>query len=97
MSLARKFASGGVQFDSSDMQQDKLATYSASFRNLELRIWESNGRYPWSVTNSATGEVTRRGEAADRDTAMVDAAQAAEADWGAVRWRSEEDDELTQT
>jgi hypothetical protein len=79
------------------MRKEKSATYSASFRNLELRIWESNGGYPWSVTNSTTGEVTRRGEAA-RDSAMVDAAQAAEADWGSVRWRSsKEDDELTQS
>lgn len=80
------------------MKQEETAAYSASFRNLELRIWATNGRYPWSVTNSATGEVTSQGEAADPESAMVDTAQAAEADWGTVRWRdSAEDDELTQT
>ena len=77
------------------------STYSASFRNLELRIWESNGAYPWSVTDSTTGEVTRRGESADWESAMVETAQAAGADWGSVRWHSpeeeapeEEEDEL---
>lgn len=76
------------------MNPETGATYSATFRDLELRIWESDGGYPWSVTNSSTGVVTRRGEAADLESAMVDAAQAAEADWGSVRWLGlEEDDE----
>jgi hypothetical protein len=77
-----------------DMKHDKTQTYSASFRNQELRIWESNGCWPWSVTNSDTGEVIAQGEAVDRASAMVSAAQAAQADWGSVRWRRfEEDDE----
>jgi hypothetical protein len=76
------------------MKQEKTATYSASFRNHELSIWESNGCCPWSVTNSETGEVIAQDEAVDRETAMVGAAQAAQADWGSVRWRRfEEDDE----
>jgi hypothetical protein len=41
------------------MQQESSATYSALFGDLELRIWDSNGAYPWSVTDSTTGEVTR--------------------------------------
>ncbi len=78
----------------SDGEQEKGDTYSASFRKLELRIWESNGAHPWSVTDSMTREVMHQGEAADLESAMVAAAQAAEADWGSVRWRgSEEDDE----
>ncbi len=73
--------------------QENRATFLASFRELALGIWESDGGYGWSVTNVATGEVTRRGEAADRESAMVDAAQAAGADWGSVRWRGSEEEE----
>ena len=70
------------------------ATYSASFRNIRLRAWESNGRYPWTVANSETGEIIAQGEAVSRENAMVAAAQAAGSDWGTVRWRRvEEDDE----
>ena len=76
------------------MSPETGATYSASFRDLDLRIWESSSGYPWSVTNSTTGVVTGQGETADLEGAMVAAAQAAQADWGSVRWRGlEEDDE----
>jgi hypothetical protein len=75
-----------------EVPQKNSADYSASFRNLELRIRESNGVCSWSVTDAATGEVTGQGETADRVTAMVDAAQAAEADWGGVKWRGLEED-----
>ena len=79
------------------MEPDKTTAYSANFRDLELRTWESNGRYPWTVTNSTTGEKIAQGEAVDRETAMVGAAQHAGADWGTVRWRGleeEEDDDI---
>ena len=71
-----------------DMERDKTESYSALFRNLELRIWRSDSHYLWSVTNSETGVVAGEGEALDRMNAMVAAAETANADWGAVRWRS---------
>jgi hypothetical protein len=74
------------------MDQKKTACYGASFRNQELRIWDSPGSFAWSVTNSETGQVRAEGEAADRVNAMIDAARAAEADWGSVRWRRLDDE-----
>ncbi|MBV9504011.1 MAG: hypothetical protein JO323_03295 [Acidobacteriia bacterium] len=68
------------------MATEKPRTYSASFRSLELRTWELDLRYPWSVTDSATGQVIAHGEAVDKETAMVAAAEAARADWGSVKW-----------
>ena len=63
--------------------------YVSSFRDRELKIWESGGGYQWSVTNSGNGE------AIDLESAMVAAAQAAGADWGSVKWRgaNERDDD----
>jgi hypothetical protein len=77
------------------MEQKKPRTYRATLGNLELKTWEFNGRHPWSVTNSRTGEETAHGEAVDRESAMVGAAHAVQAEWGALRWRSSEaqDDE----
>jgi hypothetical protein len=42
------------------------------------------------VTNSKTGEEVGHGEVAGLENAMVDAAQAAQAEWGVVKWRSDE-------
>jgi hypothetical protein len=67
--------------------EKETATYCASFRNQELRIWESVEYCRWGVTNLETGDMIAQGEAADRASAMVSAAQAAQADWGSVRWR----------
>jgi hypothetical protein len=70
------------------MEQNSPRIYLATLGDLELKTWESGGRYPWSVTNSKTGVETARGEAVDRESAMVGAAHAVQADWGALRWRS---------
>jgi hypothetical protein len=70
------------------MPQDDTRTCVASFRNQNLRTWETNSGYPWQVTNSVTGELIAQGEAISRENAMIDAAQAAGADWGNARWRS---------
>lgn len=75
------------------MEQREPRTYLASRGDLELKIWESNGRYPWSVTNSKTGEEIARGEVGDLESAMVSAAQAAQADWGSIRWRGDEEED----
>ena len=77
------------------MMNDKQGprTYFARLGDLELRTWESNGRYSWSVVNSKSGQETARGEAVDRESAMVAAAHAVQAEWGVLRWRSSEDDE----
>ena len=69
------------------MEPKNPRTYFATLGDLELKTWESNGRYPWSVTHSNTGEETARGEAVDLESAMVGAAQAVQAEWGALRWR----------
>ena len=65
----------------------------------ELRIWDSCGSFTWSMTNSETGQVMAKGEAADKTSAMIDAAQAAQADWGSVRWRrfDEENEDRVET
>jgi hypothetical protein len=65
----------------------KPASYCASFRNVELRTWENNGRYSWIVKSATAGEQIAEGDAADLPTAMVAAAEAAGADWGSVKWR----------
>ena len=67
-------------------------TYTATLGDLELRTWESDGRYPWSVSDSKTGNEIAQAEAADLVNAMIDAAQAAGAEWGAIKWRSSEED-----
>jgi hypothetical protein len=69
------------------MEPKSPHTYLAKLGDLELKTWESDGHYPWSVTNSRTGIETAHGEAADRESAMVGAAHAVQAEWGALRWR----------
>jgi hypothetical protein len=78
------------------MMNDKQTpprTYVARLGDLELKTWESNGGYSWSVINSKTGQETARGEAGDRESAMVAAAHAVQAEWGVLRWRSNEEDD----
>jgi hypothetical protein len=79
------------------MEQKEPRVYLATLGDHELKTWESNGRYSWSVTDSRTGMETAHGEAADRETAMVGAAHAVQAEWGVLRWRrageEDEDDE----
>jgi hypothetical protein len=70
------------------MDQDKTAPYAASFRDLALKTWQSDSHFRWSVTDSETGDVVGEGEAVDRPSAMVAAAETARADWGSVKWRS---------
>lgn len=62
--------------------------YVASFQDQNLRTWETQSGYLWNVTSSITGETIAQGEAASLEDAMIDAAQAAGADWGSARWRS---------
>lgn len=69
------------------------AAWSASFRNLELAVRQSGAGYSWGVTDVTTRAVIAQGEAVDLEGAMVDAAQAAQADWGTVKWRGPEEDE----
>jgi len=64
----------------------------ASFQDRSLRTWETNSGYPWKVANAVTGEIMAQGEALSRENAMIDAAQAAGADWGSARWQSLGDD-----
>jgi hypothetical protein len=70
------------------MPQETTRTWVASFKNQNLRAWETEDGYLWNVTNSVTGETIAQGEAVSREDAMIDAAQAAGADWGSARWRS---------
>jgi hypothetical protein len=70
------------------MEDREPRTYFATFRDLELQIRESNGRYIWTVTDSKTGSQTAQAEVAGLENAMVAAAQKAGADWGSIRWRS---------
>ena len=70
------------------MSQENARTFVASFRNHNLLTWETESGYLWKVTNSVTGEIIAQGEAVSRENAMIDAAQAAGADWGNARWRS---------
>jgi hypothetical protein len=70
------------------MEHNRPRTYLAKLGDLELKIWEAGGRYLWSVIDSKTGRETAHGEAADRESAMVGAAHAVQAEWGALRWRS---------
>jgi hypothetical protein len=76
-------------------ENENTRTYVASFRKHNLRTWETKSGYLWEVTNAGTGEIMARGEAQSRENAMIDAAQAAGADWGNARWRSagEEDED----
>jgi hypothetical protein len=79
------------------MEQKEPRLYLARLGDQELKTWESNGSYRWSVTDSRTGVETAHGEAVDRETAMVGAAHAVRAEWGVLRWRrsggEDEDDE----
>jgi hypothetical protein len=70
------------------MQPENTNIYIASFRDRDLQTWEAEGGYLWKVTTPATGEIIAQGEALSRESAMVDAAEAAGADWGSARWRS---------
>jgi hypothetical protein len=74
-------------------EENQQPAYTASFRNLELGIWESDGRWIWSVRDRETGAVMFEGARADREDAMVAAAEAAQADWGSARWRRVGDEE----
>jgi hypothetical protein len=66
-------------------------TYAASFRNLDLAIQVSDNRWLWTVTNRDIAETVAHGERPDRESAMVEAAEAAQADWGSVKWRRPDD------
>jgi hypothetical protein len=72
--------------------QENTRTWVASFQNHSLRTWETKGVYLWKVTHSVTGDIIAQGEALSREDAMIDAAQAAGADWGSARWRSLSED-----
>jgi hypothetical protein len=72
----------------SPLNQENTRTWVASFQNRNLRTWETNSGYPWNVTNSVTGEIIAQGEALSREDALIEAAQAAGADWGSAKWRS---------
>ena len=74
-------------------KQTPPRTYFARLGDLELKTWESNGRYSWSVIESKAGHETAHGEAVDRESAMVAAAHAVQAEWGVLRWRSSEGDD----
>jgi hypothetical protein len=75
------------------MPQENTRTYTASFQNRNLRTWEAESGYRWDVTNSLTGETIAQGESLSQQRAMIEAAQAAGADWGSARWRSPGEDE----
>lgn len=75
------------------MEDHEPPTYFATFRNLELCVRASNGRYLWTVTDSDSGSQTAQAEVAGLENAMVGAAQAAGADWGSIRWRRNEPEE----
>ena len=72
------------------MEDQEPRTYFARFRDVELRIRASNGLYIWTVTDSKTGSQTAQAEVAGLENAMVGAAQEAGADWGSIRWRSDQ-------
>jgi len=75
------------------VEDQERPAYCATFRNFELRICESNGRYLWTITDSETGSQTAQAEVAGLENAMVGAAEAAGADWGSIRWRSNRSDD----
>jgi hypothetical protein len=75
------------------MEEREPRTWFAQFRDWELQVRESGGGYVWTVTDSKTGGQTARSEVAGLETAMVAAAQEAGADWGSIRWRSNQPDE----
>jgi hypothetical protein len=72
-------------------------TYAAAFRNLDLAVHELNNdsesQWLWTVINRETGETVAQGERPDRESAMVEAAEAAKSDWGTVRWRRPGDED----
>ena len=55
-------------------------------------MWETINGYLWKVTNTDTDEIISQGEALSREDAMIDAAQAAGADWGSARWSQQIED-----
>jgi hypothetical protein len=71
----------------------KTRIYSATLGDLALEIRESAGGYIWSVRDSQAGEQIAGGESAVLENAMVSAAHAVQAEWGALRWRSNEPEE----
>ena len=75
------------------MTDQQPPIYFATFRDLELRICESNGLYTWTVTDSNNGAQTGQAEVAGLENAMVAAAEVAGADWGSIRWRSNRPEE----
>ena len=75
------------------MEQKTPRAYFATIGDLELKILESSDRYEWIVTNSKTTEELARDEVVGLENAMVAAAQAARAEWGALRWQSGEGEE----
>jgi len=72
------------------MERKGFWAYFATLGDLELTVQESNDHYSWGVKNSKTGEEIAHGEAVHLEDAMVAAAQAAGAEWGAIRWSSAE-------
>ncbi len=74
------------------MPLENATTFVASFRDQNLRIWETATSHLWEVTNAVTRVLIARGEAPTREDAMVAAAQTAGADWGNAKWRSPGDD-----
>ena len=62
-------------------------TYVASFRDRHLQIVEIDGSSYWEVTNPDSKEPIARGGPSTLESAMIDAAQAAGADWGNAVWR----------
>ena len=72
------------------MKQKRRRTYFATLGDLKLKVWESSDGYLWSVMNAETGGEIAHGEVVGLEDAMVGAAQAAQAEWGALRWRSDE-------
>jgi hypothetical protein len=74
--------------------QKNAGTWVASFQDRELQTWETKSGYLWKVTNSVTSEIIAQGETLSRENAMIEAAQAAGADWGSAKWKSlSQDDE----
>jgi hypothetical protein len=84
--------SPSFEADSQLMPQENPRTYVASFRNQNLRTWQTKNGYLWNVTDSVTGEIIAQGEALSQEDAMIGADQAAGADWGSARWRSPGED-----
>lgn len=61
-------------------------TYRATFRELNLELEDDGGAWRWRVTD-ASGTAVAEGRSDVKETAMIAASEAAQADWGTVRWR----------